>query len=74
MQFDTLRYAENLKSAGVPWAQAKAKAEALTAALNETASSGLATKDDIRSCRAEMREAKLELRQGPLQKTEKIVR
>lgn len=62
LQFDTLRYAESLKSAGVPGAQAKAKTEALSTVLKEAAASTLATKDDIRSCRAEMAKAKFEMR------------
>jgi len=62
LQFDTLRYAESLKWAGIPWAQAKAKTEALTMVLEEAVASTLATNDDIRSCRAEMTQAKLEMR------------
>lgn len=45
--FDTLKFVERLKSAGVPEEQAKAEAEALAAALNESTSTLLATKDDI---------------------------
>lgn len=62
LQFDTLRYAVSLNSAGIPWPQAKAKTEALTMALDEAVASTLATKDDIRSCRAVMAQAKLEMR------------
>ena len=46
--FDTLKFVERLKAAGVPEEQAKAEAEALREALAETASNVLATKDDIR--------------------------
>lgn len=45
--FDTLKFVERLKSAGVPEEQAKAEAEALAAALNESTSTLLATKEDI---------------------------
>lgn len=47
IQFDTLRHVEKLKSAGIPEAQAKAKAEALATVLGESTSGLLATKDDI---------------------------
>jgi len=50
IQFDTLRFVEKLKAAGMPEAQAKAGAEALAGALGEAASStssDLATKGDI---------------------------
>lgn len=46
--FDTLRYVEKLKSAGMPEAQAKASAAALSAALEEAVLSTLVTKDDVR--------------------------
>lgn len=45
--FDTLKFVEKLKSAGVPEAQAKAEAEALVSALAEAMDSQLATKSDI---------------------------
>ncbi len=45
--FDTLKFVEKLKSAGVPEAQAKAEAEALVSALAEAMDSQLATKADI---------------------------
>lgn len=45
--FDTLKFVEKLKSAGVPEAQAKAEAEALVSALAEAMDSQLATKTDI---------------------------
>lgn len=47
IQFDTLRYVEKLKSASIPEAQAKAKAEALATVLGKATSGLLATKDDI---------------------------
>lgn len=62
IQFDTLRYVEKLKSAGVPEAQAKAEAEALATALGESASGLLATKDDITNIKVEMADMKSELK------------
>lgn len=62
IQFDTLRYVEKLKSAGIPEAQAKAEAEALATALGESASGLLATKDDITSIKIEMADIKSELK------------
>lgn len=60
IQFDTLRYVEKLKSAGIPDAQAKAKAEALATALGESASGLLATKYDIASVKFELADFKSE--------------
>lgn len=62
IQFDTLRYVEKLKSAGVPEAQAKAKAEALATALRESASGLSATKDDIASVKPELADVKSEFK------------
>jgi hypothetical protein len=62
IQFDTLRYVEKLKSAGIPEAQAKAEAEALATALGESASGLLATKDDITNIKIEMADIKTELK------------
>ncbi len=62
IQFDTLRFVEKLKSAGIPEAQAKAEAEALATALGESASGLLATKDDITSIKIEMADVKSELK------------
>ncbi|MGZ3972006.1 MAG: hypothetical protein ACXVJM_19495 [Mucilaginibacter sp.] len=45
--FDTLKFVEKLKAAGIPDAQAKAEAEALQAVLAETLDSQLATKSDL---------------------------
>ena len=52
--FDTLKYAEALKSAGVPDAQAKAQAEALADALRQ-GGQDLATKADIAELKAELK-------------------
>lgn len=62
IQFDTLRFVEKLKSAGIPEAQAKAEAEALATALGESASGLLATKDDITGIKIEMADVKSELK------------
>ena len=45
--FDTLKFVEKLKAAGVPEAQAKAEAEALQSVFAETLETQLATKVDI---------------------------
>lgn len=45
--FDTLKFAERLRVAGVPEAQAKAEAEAIRDVLSEALDGQLATKADI---------------------------
>lgn len=45
--FDTLKFVEKLKAAGIPEAHAKAEVEALQSALAETMDAQLATKADI---------------------------
>lgn len=60
IQFDTLRYVETLKSAGVPEAQAKAEASALSTALGESTTGLLATKDDINGIKFDLLEIKSE--------------
>lgn len=53
--FDTLKFAERLKSAGVPDEQAKAEAEALSEALAETiAIRELATKADLEALKSDL--------------------
>ena len=52
--FDTLKYAEALKSAGVPDVQAKAQAEALADALRQ-GGQDLPTKADIAELKAELK-------------------
>jgi hypothetical protein len=47
LTFDTLKYAERLRAAGVPEQQAKAEAEALRDVLSEALESTLATKSDV---------------------------
>jgi len=51
LTFDTLRYTERLRAAGVTEMQAKAEAEALRDALSEALNTSLATKSDIREVR-----------------------
>ena len=62
--FDTLKFVEKLKAAGVPEAQAKAEAEALQGVFAEAIDTQIATKADI--VRVERRmdglEAKMEAR------------
>lgn len=58
IQFDTLRYVEKLKSAGMPEAHAKASAEALSTALEQSMSNTLATKDDIYAVKEDIRAVK----------------
>ena len=53
--FDTLKFVERLRSAGVPDAQAKAEAEALSEALAETiAIRELATKADLEAVKSDL--------------------
>jgi len=52
--FDTLKFVEKLKAAGVPEAQAKAEAEALVFAFSEAMDSQLATKSDINRVEREL--------------------
>lgn len=52
--FDTLKFVEKLRAAGVPEAQAKAEAEALVSVLAEAIEQKLATKDDIREVKADI--------------------
>ena len=51
IQFDTLRYVEKLKEAGMPEAHAKASAEALSTVLDQSTSTTLATKEDLNEVR-----------------------
>ncbi len=53
--FDTLKFVERLKAAGVSEEHAKAEVEALAEALNETiAIRALATKSDLESLKADL--------------------
>ena len=52
--FDTLKFVEKLKSAGVPEAHAKAEAEALVSAFAEAMDAQLATKTDISDLKTEI--------------------
>lgn len=51
--FDTLKFADTLKAAGVPDKQAEAEARALADAFSSNASE-LATKGDVKDLRSEM--------------------
>ena len=62
VQFDTLRYVETLKAAGVGDAQAKAQAEALATALSESACRLAAAKDNISSVKRAMAGIKSDLK------------
>lgn len=52
--FDTLKFVEKLKAAGVSESQAKAEAEALVSAFSEAMDSQLATKSDINRLEREL--------------------
>lgn len=66
LTFDTLRYTERLRAAGVSEPQAKAEAEALKDVLSEALDFTLATKTDINrleaSTKADLMEVKADLR------------
>ncbi len=59
--FDTLKFVEKLRAAGVSEPQAKAQAEVLVSALSEAMEIQLATKQDIRDVRSDI--ARLEREQ-----------
>jgi hypothetical protein len=52
--FDTLKFVERLKAAGVPEAQAKAMVEAQQEALSESVATQLATKIDLAELRLDV--------------------
>jgi hypothetical protein len=52
--FDTLKFVERLKAAGIPEAQAKAMAEAQQEALSESVATQLATKIDLAELRLDV--------------------
>ncbi|OGR07240.1 MAG: DUF1640 domain-containing protein [Deltaproteobacteria bacterium RIFOXYD12_FULL_50_9] len=54
MTFDTLKFVETLKAAGVPAEQAKAEAEALVSAFAEAMDSQLATRSDVNRLEREL--------------------
>ncbi len=56
--FDTLKFVEKLKAAGVPESQAKAEAEALQEALG---TAEVVTKRDIERVESQLREMKAEI-------------
>lgn len=60
--FDVHRYVETLRSAGVPDVQADALAQALTAALIESAGSGFLRKRDLLRIKGEIDNVKFDVR------------
>jgi hypothetical protein len=56
--FDTLKFVERLRAAGVPDLQAKAMAEAQIEALGEATAFALATKADVYDIKSELRPMK----------------
>jgi hypothetical protein len=64
IKFDTRRYVEKLKSAGIPEAHAKASAEALPTALEQSISSALATKGNNRDLKASINEFRVAMNAG----------
>ena len=62
LTFDTLKFANRLKTAGVPAIQAEAEAEALSEVL-ETNLGELATKSDLREVESKIEKTELVLRQ-----------
>ena len=61
--FDTLKFVETLKAAGIPEAQAKALAEAQREAFAETLNTTLATKSDIFGLKQDISDVRSGLKQ-----------
>jgi len=59
--FDTLKFVERLKAAGVSEGQAKAMAEAQRETFAEAMDSALATKDDVKDVRTGVKELELQM-------------
>ncbi len=59
--FDTLKFVERLKAAGVPEGQAKAMAEVQRETFAEVMDSALATKDDVKDVRTWVKELELQM-------------
>lgn len=60
IQFDTHRYVERLRSAGVPESQATAKLEALEIVLSESASGQFVRTDELASVSLDLAKIKAE--------------
>ncbi len=60
--FDTLKFTETLKQAGVPEQQAKAEAIAIQGAFSEALNTQVATKADIQKLKDEIQDVKAEQR------------
>jgi len=72
LTFDTLKFANRLKTAGVPAVQAEAEADALSEVL-ETNLGELATKTDLREVEAKL-ESKMAKLESKIEKTELVLR
>jgi len=59
--FDTLKFVEKLKAAGIPEAQAKAMAEAQRETFAEALDTALATKSDIKDLGVNLKELELKI-------------
>ncbi len=59
--FDTMAFVDTLTSAGVPEAQAKAEAKAVTAAIASAVDVTLATKNDVSQVRSDIAASKLDM-------------
>lgn len=70
--FDTLKYANTLKEAGVPAAQAEAEAKALSEVL-EVNFKELATKDDLRAAKEELRHESELIRRDMLAMEQRLI-
>lgn len=73
--FDTLKFVERLKAAGIPEQQAIALSDAQNEILAETSDHFLATKTDIYELKQEMAEIKHELKteMGDLKSNQKLI-
>ncbi len=72
LTFDTLKFANQLKTAGIPAVHAEAEAKALSEVL-ETNLGELATKSDLREVKADLREVETKL-ESRIDKTESTLR
>ncbi len=59
--FDTMKFVDTLRDAGVPEAQAKAEAKAVNEAIASAVDMTLATKNDINLVRSDIAASKLEM-------------
>ncbi len=59
--FDTMKFVDTLREAGVPEAQAKAEAKAVNEAIASAVDMTLATKNDINLVRSDIAASKLDM-------------